>query len=220
MLLDSRTSLRSSPSAIQPEIHDASSANSSTSSIGPNEKHLASLALSLVPTPTLLVTNLPTFLFSQLQDMHPLFYPFGHIEKLDVVETPSDDTSTSAIVEYGSAEVAQEAKETLDGQYYAGHQVTVRFVRTKSSPLDLASVSDAAYHTTNAFPAFDPFARQSPYLLGPSGSYYDFPHMQRYNNNLQYTSPGLQDAYLRAQHLSLPYNCQRNISRSSSSSSR
>ncbi|KAF5379209.1 hypothetical protein D9615_005967 [Tricholomella constricta] len=214
--LDPRMSMSGSFSPImRQETPETGSANSSSTSISINENELASLTLSLTPTRTLLVTNLPKLLFSQTQDMHPLFYPFGRIKRLNLVETPSDGGSTSVIVEYESAAIAQEAKETLHGQFYAGHQIAAQFVRSKSALLlDLASVSDVPCHGANAPHAFDRFARQS--LLGPTGSHYgsSHHHLQRLNNNFQNTG-------IRAPHLSSSFNLhQRYASRSSSASSR
>ncbi|KAG6875369.1 hypothetical protein C0992_004091 [Termitomyces sp. T32_za158] len=163
---------------------DSGSANSSTTSISTNEIELASLATSLTPTPTLLVLNLPSLIFSQTQDMHPLFYPFGRIKKLSPVEAPSDDT-TSVIVEYETAVIAQEAKETLHGQFYVGHEIHVHYVRHKSALLDLAPASDAPLDNLNATLGFDFSARQS--LLGPVTSHPGFYQARRLNNNFQYS---------------------------------
>ncbi|RDB29721.1 putative RNA-binding protein C4F6.14 [Hypsizygus marmoreus] len=220
MLMDSRTTPATLSRVVRHPTPDNHSADSSASSIGPNNADLSFLALSLVPTPTLLVTNLPTLLFSQTQDMHPLFYPFGLIKKLKLVETPTQG-STAVVVEYGSAEIAQEAKETLHGEHYAGHQIAVRYVRSKSSLSDLASASDAACYNTNAPDALDPFARQFSPLLGPSeGPYFGSQPLPRFNSS-RYIPPGLQHTYLRAPHPAFSFNHrQRNISRSSSASSR
>ncbi|GLB42283.1 putative RNA recognition motif containing protein [Lyophyllum shimeji] len=208
--LDSRTNPSSFPPLGLQENHEDGSANSSASSISTGEIDLASLTLSLTPTPTLLVLNLPTLLFSQTQDMHPLFYPFGRIKRLNLAETQSEGT-TSAVVEYESAAIAQEAKETLNGQHYIGHQLAVHYVRSKSALLDLASASGFSFHDQNASNTFDSFARQP--LLGPVSSRYgSAQNSGRFNNNSQYIG-------LRAQHPSFNFR-QRHTSRSSSTSSR
>lgn len=201
MLLDSRSPPRSVSRGIRHDNPEIADANSSASSIDSAESDLAAFTLSLVPTPTLFVTNLPAFLFAQVQDMQSLFYPFGHIKKLKILET-SLKGSTSALVEYESAELAQEARETLHGQSYAGQQIAVRFVRSKSSLLDLASASDSACHDINALHGFAPSARQSSFLLGPAGlhSYYDSIRSQRFNNTSQNTYPGFQNTFLHASH--------------------
>ncbi|KAF9467891.1 hypothetical protein BDZ94DRAFT_1305069 [Collybia nuda] len=217
LAVDSRVSQGYCPPDILLETPIPPSANSSSSSITSHENDPASLSPSPVATPTLLVTNLSSLLFSQLQDMHPLFYPFGRIKKLEIVDTSPG--STSAVVEYASAEIAQEAKETLHGQCYAGHQISARYVRTKSSILDL----DAAFYHTNAPRTFVPFARQPPFLLGPtgSGSYRDSMHLQCFSNGSRYTPNGPQHAHLYATHPAFSFDYrQRNLSRSKPAISR
>ena len=220
MLLDSRLPPRSLSRGLGHKNFEIADPNSSASSIDSVEHDLAAFTLSLVPTPTIFVTNLPTFLFAQVQDMQSLFYPFGDIKKLKILET-SPKGSTSVVVEYESAGIAQEAREALYGQCYVGQQIAVHFVRSESSLLDLASVSDAAYYDMNLLHAFAPFARQSPFSPGPAGphSHYDSIRSQRFNNTSRYTHSGFQNTYLHAPPpLSLDYR-QRNVSRSSSASS-
>ena len=128
MLLDSRSRL-SSPS---PKSYDkstlAASSDTSESSSGSHDSDPAFLATCSVPTASLLVTNLPTLLFSQAQDLHPLFFPFGHIEKLEIVQVSPLGTM-SVVVQYSAAHVAQEAKETLTGQLYGSYQIEARYVK-------------------------------------------------------------------------------------------
>ena len=220
MLLDSRAPPRALSRGTR---HDSevADANSSASSIDSAERDLAAFTLSLVPTPIIFVTNLPAFLFAQVQDMQSLFYPFGQIKKLKILDT-SPNGSTSVVVEYESAEVAQEARETLHNQCYAGQQIAARFVRSKSSLLDLASVSNAAHHDMDAPYALPPSARQSSFLLGTGGldTHYDFIRPQGFNNIPRYIHPGSQNTYFHAPHPtpSLDYH-QCITSRSSSMSS-
>ena len=176
MLLDPRNSSISSSATESPDIA-ANSANSSTSSINTNEEELASFVPSLLPTATIFVTNLPTLLFSGLKDMSPLFCPFGPVKKLNITGTLPAATQ-SVLIEYESAEVAQEAKETLHGQHYIGHQVSACFVRKKSLVLNLASVSDAPRyaHSRSAL------SHRPSSLLVPPRSCYDAPQ-QRFNNS-------------------------------------
>lgn len=127
MLLDSRSRLPS-PS---PKFYDRptlTSSDTSESSLGSHDSDPASLATCSVPTASLLVTNLPTLLFSQVQDLHPLFFPFGHIEKLEIVQVSPLGTM-SVVVQYSAAHVAQEAKETLGGQLYGSYQIEARYVK-------------------------------------------------------------------------------------------
>jgi hypothetical protein len=129
MLLDSRSRLPS-PS---PKIYDKPkptliSSNTSESSSGSHDSDPASLAPCSVPTASLLVTNLPTLLFSQAQDLHPLFHPFGPIEKLEIVQVSPLGT-ISVVVQYSAVHVAQEAKETLSGQLYGSYQIEAHYVK-------------------------------------------------------------------------------------------
>lgn len=113
-----------------PKLHDRkslSSSDTSDSSLGSNEADPSSLAPCSVPTPSLLVSNLPTILFSQAQDLHPLFFPFGHIEKLEIVQVSPLGTM-SVIVQYSTPCAAQEAKDSLNGQHYGNSQIKARFV--------------------------------------------------------------------------------------------
>lgn len=127
MLLDSRPHGRS-PSPILHGKRRLTSSDSSDSSLDSHEADPASLATSSVPTASLLVTNLPTLLFSQAQDLHPLFFPFGHIEKLEIVQVSPLGTM-SVVVQYSQASIAQEAKESLSGQRYGSYQVEARYVK-------------------------------------------------------------------------------------------
>ena len=138
MLLDSRSRLPS-PS---PKLYDRptlASSDTSESSLGSRDSDPASLATSSVPTASLLVTNLPTLLFSQAQDLHPLFFPFGHIEKLEIVQVSPLGTM-SVVVQYSATHVAQEAKETLSGQLYGSYQIEARYVKPiRSNLLDIST---------------------------------------------------------------------------------
>ena len=83
------------------------------------------------PTTTLLVSNLPTLLFSQPQDLHPLFFPFGHIDSLEVAHI-SRLGCMSVILQYSSIASAQEAKDSLNGQLYGSFRIETRYVRLSS----------------------------------------------------------------------------------------
>ena len=133
MLLDSRSRI-SSPS---PKSYDKPSLASSDTSESSSESHdsdPAFLATCSVPSASLLVTNLPTLLFSQAQDLHPLFFPFGHIAKLEIVQVSPLGTM-SVVVRYSAAHVAQEAKEALSGQLYGSYQIEARYVKPIGSNL-------------------------------------------------------------------------------------
>ncbi|KIJ14716.1 hypothetical protein PAXINDRAFT_36115, partial [Paxillus involutus ATCC 200175] len=87
--------------------------------------------LTHVPTTKLLVSNLPTLLFTQVSDLHPLFYPFGPIKDMKILRSspghPLDETVT-AVVQYANASIAREAKETLQFQSYAGYPIGVHYM--------------------------------------------------------------------------------------------
>src|ERR1700730_85877 len=86
------------------------------------------LGISLVPTVSVLVTNLPSALFSEIVDLHPLLCPFGRIKTLRILDPRAEDISackTSVIAEYASVSSAKEAKESLHNQFYAQYPVQV-----------------------------------------------------------------------------------------------
>ena len=154
MLLDSRSRLPS-PS---PKIYDKPTlaSDASESSSGSHNSDPAFLATCSVPTASLLVTNLPTLLFSQAQDLHPLFFPFGHIEKLEIVQVSPLGTM-SVVVQYSAAHVAQEAKETLSGQLYGSYHIEARYVKPIVSNLfDLSTSGLMTAERKSDRPIFTP----------------------------------------------------------------
>ncbi len=101
---------------------------------------LGSYALSSEPTATLLVLNLPAILFSQTQDLEPLFHPYGLPKKLQVAGI-GQNGALSVFVEYNTVQAAQEAKEALHGQSYINCQVAVQFLQQATSPLGSVQAS-------------------------------------------------------------------------------
>ncbi|KAF7980536.1 hypothetical protein HWV62_37671 [Athelia sp. TMB] len=84
---------------------------------------------------TILVKNLPTLLFSSVSDLDPLLRPFGSVSSIDfMTDSTSDGTSNTAIVKFDSFEDAQEAKERLDGQVYAGLTLRLEHMSAMPSP--------------------------------------------------------------------------------------
>ena len=149
MLLDSRSRLPS-PS---PKLYDKPtlpSSDTSESSLGSHDSDPASLATCYVPTASLLVTNLPTILFSQAQDLHPLFFPFGHIEKLEIVQVSPLGTM-SVVVQYSAAHVAKEAKETLSGQLYGNYRIEARYVNPIALDLSTSGLMSLDRNTDCTF---------------------------------------------------------------------
>lgn len=84
-----------------------------------------------IPTSKLLVSNLSTILFTQVSDLHPLFYPFGPVKDIKILRSSPVsplDTTVTAMVEYVNVSSAQEAKETLQLQSYAGHPIEAHYI--------------------------------------------------------------------------------------------
>ena len=77
---------------------------------------------------TLLVTNLPTLLFSDRSDLDPLLRPFGSIQTMQILNSETHSTIISVIVEYRTFTDAREAKAHLCGQIYAGFSLEVDHV--------------------------------------------------------------------------------------------
>lgn len=90
-----------------------------------------------LPVPALLVSNLPSVLFSQVTDLHPLLCPFGEIVGLRIVSENTADGTVVVFVEYKTASQAKEARAALSGQRYHSQPVGVEFVQPSSpSPIE------------------------------------------------------------------------------------
>ncbi|KAI0659701.1 hypothetical protein C8Q70DRAFT_1064408 [Cubamyces menziesii] len=81
-----------------------------------------------IPSCCLSIKNLPTVLFSQLSDLHPLLGPYGDIKKLELLRSTGDRTHVSAIVEYASISQAVEAMQALNGQVYSNIPLVADFM--------------------------------------------------------------------------------------------
>ncbi|EPS94069.1 hypothetical protein FOMPIDRAFT_1134998 [Fomitopsis schrenkii] len=87
--------------------------------------------LSVQPA-SLLVTNLPAVLFSQLTDLYPLFCPFGEIKNMQILDSSVaalDRGDISVQVEYATFAQAHDAYAALQGQMYSTKPVEVEFLR-------------------------------------------------------------------------------------------
>ena len=130
-MFDARSSPPPSAGSVQNEVESRST---TVSDLPYTRSGIASgrrpLAVSLAPTSRLLVMNLPTFLFSQTLDLHPLLSPFGMMKNLEILATtPGQIPETiSVIVDFLVTSNAQEAKETLQGQSYSDHQLNVEYL--------------------------------------------------------------------------------------------
>ncbi|KZT71935.1 hypothetical protein DAEQUDRAFT_809554 [Daedalea quercina L-15889] len=89
---------------------------------------------------SLLVSNLPAVLFSQLTDLYPLFCPFGEVKNLEILDASVaalDRGDISVHVEYATFAQAHDAHAALQGQMYSSKPVEVEFMRkaTANGPL-------------------------------------------------------------------------------------
>lgn len=98
--------------------------------------------LTHIPTSKLMVSNLSTILFTQVSDLHPLFYPFGPIKDIKILGSSSVglmNTTITAMVEYLNVSNAQEAKEALQCQSYAGHPLEAHYICDAGTPTHTSS---------------------------------------------------------------------------------
>ncbi|KAJ3513518.1 hypothetical protein NLJ89_g2907 [Agrocybe chaxingu] len=172
ILLDSRPQLPC-PS---PKLHEArsrASSDTSDSSLGSHDADLPSLVPSSSPTASLLVCNLPTLFFSQAQDLHPLFVPFGNVEKLEIIQVSPLGT-LSVFVQYSSVSGAQEAKDSLTGQIYGNCQLEARYVKYSNTPAILSPTFSATGISTPdrvPLPPVDYFSHSRGELLNQASSF-------------------------------------------------
>lgn len=125
--------------------------------------------LSACPVPVLLVTNLPTMLFSHASDLHPLLCPFGEIVQLKVLNRPGDIDSLSVSVEFKTITQAQEAKESLDGQLYTDRYLKANFLLPEPpSPVN-SEFSGWSTPASDGKPGLNPFAAPFQAHSGISG---------------------------------------------------
>ena len=104
---------------------------------GSEDKMNSHWELTHMPTSKLMVSNLSTMLFTQVSDLHPLFYPFGPIKDIKILgSSPAGllGTTVTAMVEYMNVSNAQEAKEALQCQSYAGHPVEAHYICDADMP--------------------------------------------------------------------------------------
>ncbi|KAI0319313.1 hypothetical protein OF83DRAFT_822253 [Amylostereum chailletii] len=118
------------------------------------------------PSSTLVVSNIPMVLFSHHSDLEPLFFPFGTVKKLDRLPNTQDGLY-SVVVVYDSPASAQEAKDSLHGQAYGVHALSVQFVPTKSTGHG-APPTLARSNSNSSASSLNPHA--SPFVLNYSNS--------------------------------------------------
>ncbi|KAI0066891.1 RNA-binding domain-containing protein [Artomyces pyxidatus] len=118
---------------------------------------------------SLVVSNLPTLLFSQPSDLEPLFFPFGDIKRLErLPASPADlySGAFSVVVTYSSAASAQEAKDSLQGQNYANQSLVVEFLSPFNNAFYSAPAALGTNHSNSSSSSLNP--RASPFVFGYS----------------------------------------------------
>ncbi|KAL4079499.1 hypothetical protein J3A83DRAFT_4086330 [Scleroderma citrinum] len=107
--------------------------------------------ITLNPATNLLASNLPTLLFAQVSDLQPLFRPFGPIKKISILQASHNtlDSSITAVVEYVDISSAQEARDSLHFQTYAGHLIDVHYVCDNLPPTDVLDTPVLRYSSTS-----------------------------------------------------------------------
>ncbi|KAF9225724.1 hypothetical protein BS17DRAFT_777575 [Gyrodon lividus] len=184
--------------------------------------------LTHTPTSKLLVSNLPTLLFTQVSDLHPLFYPFGPIRDMKIVGAlpgnPLDETVT-AVVEYGNASIAQEAKETLQFQSYAGYPIGVHYMCDAVPLIDETFTSSPlgslSGHGKSSNIGLNPFA--APFMIGsrfsPETRTHDFHYNIRHSSAIPSGLPSDTPCAPQPFPMHLRPHIAETISRSSSATS-
>ncbi|OAX41632.1 hypothetical protein K503DRAFT_863704 [Rhizopogon vinicolor AM-OR11-026] len=125
--------------------------------------------VSVAPSSKLLISNLPTLLFAQASDLHPLVYPFGPIKEVKLLDSATlGNGTTSALVEYANISDAQEAKDALQRQLYGSSCLKVQFIQDQDS-IHPVECSATAYAQSPTLPktsdaGLNPFA--APFVLG------------------------------------------------------
>ncbi|TFY56275.1 hypothetical protein EVJ58_g7742 [Rhodofomes roseus] len=94
---------------------------------------------------SLLVTNLPAVLFSEMADLYPLFCPFGEVKHLEILDSSVaalDRGDISVQVEYETLAQAQDAYGALQGQMYSNKPVKVEFTHKPAVDVSLFAGKD------------------------------------------------------------------------------
>ena len=143
MVLSQQTQNTSNPdSMFESQAIDSSCSSNTSGLVTPiSDNGMQHTLPAACPVPALLVTNLPSVLFSQVADLHPLLCPFGEIVTLKIVSKKHEEETVSVFVEYKTALQAKEAFEALCGQRYTSKPVNVEFVQP-SMPSMAESNSD------------------------------------------------------------------------------
>ncbi|KAG1761086.1 hypothetical protein EDD22DRAFT_970762 [Suillus occidentalis] len=77
-------------------------------------------------------------------DLHPLFYPFGPIKEVKLMDCAMlGNGTTTALVEYVNVFDAQEAKDALQRQFYGTSRLEVRFIQDNIHPVNSTAAAYA-----------------------------------------------------------------------------
>jgi RNA recognition motif-containing protein len=99
-----------------------------SSALGDHPKTVNPLSGTQPCHTSIVVHNLPAFLFAQDSDLKPLFCPFGDVKdirKHDISSIAQSPNTVSAIVTYSSVASARDAKAALHGQSYGDNPLVV-----------------------------------------------------------------------------------------------
>ncbi|KAH9933786.1 uncharacterized protein B0H18DRAFT_981990 [Fomitopsis serialis] len=129
--------------------------------------------LSVQPA-SLLVSNLPAVLFSEMADLYPLFCPFGEIKNLEILDSSVaalDRGDISVRVEYETLAQAEDAYSALQGQMYSSKPVKVEFTHKPTVDFPLFAGKDLkARLNPNAAPFVAPAGMPHDTLFAPVAS--------------------------------------------------
>lgn len=124
-----------SPIGIQPPDMPSPPSPDNSGFTTPVDNQPTAISPAPWPASALLVSNLPSVLFSQADDLHPLLCPFGEIVHLEI--RPNREVGNiSVFVEYKTAVQAREARDALHGQCYTNQPVKVEFVQPTSPDIN------------------------------------------------------------------------------------
>jgi hypothetical protein len=151
-------SQQNSPSVSCSDYDSGETASPETPAIltPPVDRGFESFTTSLVPT--LLITNLPSVIFSQATDLHPLLCPFGDIVQLKMLSRPADTDTLSVTVEYKTLHQAQEARDSLNRQLYAARYLNAEFLLPEPASPASSEFSALSVPTGDSKPGLNPFA--------------------------------------------------------------
>ncbi|KAH8829298.1 hypothetical protein DL96DRAFT_1597573 [Flagelloscypha sp. PMI_526] len=132
------------------------------------------LVSSRVPTSILLFKNLPHLLFTSEHDLHPLLYPYGRVNKLELLRNEvlkgTASGSVAVVVEYAELDGALQALEALQGQCYAEHKIIAEFLKPSPLRSNSSSFSDGAQPSALSFKQVQP-----PSVFPFQHAYYAYP---------------------------------------------